>query len=85
MPRVAVVTATKRHGGLDVTYESLCWQTYDDFIWIIADELYYDRRYLYADKIKEVNFSALEPHPKPQGWYSDLPAIYNREIGRAHV
>jgi hypothetical protein len=75
--KVAVVTATKRFGGLDVTYEALRRQTYKDFVWILMDELYYDRRYLVADKAKDLSVHMLEPHPRP-GYYSNLPAIYNR-------
>ncbi len=86
--RVAVLTATKRFGGLDVTCETLRAQTHQDFVWIIADELQEQRREIVMEKVGLVgrgyeHFDSSFMPTRPAGYYSNLPAIYNYMIERA--
>lgn len=78
-----MLTATKRPGGLDVTYAALRGQTYKDFYWIIMDELADERFDIFMDNTGDLEFSYGKPRPKPEGYYSDLPAIYNSMIEEA--
>ncbi len=83
--KVAVLTATKRYGGLDVTLESLRRQTYKDFVWFCYDELFDERLEVFHDRCCEdrIRFSYNKPEAKPEGYYSNLPAIYNSMIEEA--
>jgi hypothetical protein len=80
--KAAILTATKRFGGLDVTWDALRRQTHRDFVWIVCDALYEDRRDEFWRLTAPADFGITympEP-PRPEGWYSNLPAIYNTMI-----
>jgi hypothetical protein len=87
--RTAVLTATKRYGGLDVTFASLMAQTVPADVWIIADEHQYERMdtvmKMARELIREKGTSVehFEPLTKTPGYYSNLPAIYNYMARRA--
>lgn len=85
--KVCVFTATKRYGGLDVTYGALRAQTHQDFVWMVADELCDERRDVFMEKTSDLDLRRMhwKPRDKPEGYYSDLPAIYNAAIGIAEA
>lgn len=62
-PRISVLTVTNRPGGIDVTWASLKKQSFQDFEWILADELYESRH----KEVKEyVNDPRLVHIPTPR-------------------
>lgn len=58
-PRISVLTVTNRPGGIDVTWNSLKKQSFQDFEWILADELYESRKnevaaYVNDERLKHI-------------------------------
>lgn len=80
--RVAVLTATKRPGGLDVTYNTLVRQTHHDIVWIVADDLFQERQHIFREEVKAFPAYHFQPHHDP-GYYSNLPVIYNDMLSAA--
>lgn len=82
--RVAVLTATKRPGGLDVVYNSLVRQTFPrhDILWIVADELYHERQHIFREEVIHFPSYHFQPDRTP-GYFSNLPGIYNQMFGIA--
>lgn len=52
-PRISVITVTKRPGSIDITWASLERQTFQDFEWILCDELYEWRRKEVAEYVND--------------------------------
>jgi len=56
-PKVSVLDLTNRVGGMDILFESLKHQSFQDFELIIVDALYEYRKEIVAEKAKEYNFT----------------------------
>ena len=55
-PKISVFVPINRVGGMDVLFESLKHQSFQDFELIIGDSLYEFRKDVVAEKAKEYNF-----------------------------
>jgi hypothetical protein len=85
----AVMTPTYRYGGLDVNYACLLRTGLGaGDAWIIGDDLYEGRKAIVKAKTADAPFSVVHylPRDKPDGYFSDLPGIYNEmlQIASAH-
>lgn len=77
LPKISVITVTKRHGGIDVAYNSLRKQTFKDFEWILVDELYDERKDEVAEYVKDIKIKHIKPRPKEEGHVWNLAHAYN--------
>ena len=63
-PYISVVIPTNRAGGMDILFESLKAQSFQNFELVIADALYPYRKDIVAEKAKEYNFPVKHLDPK---------------------
>lgn len=68
MPRITVLTSTNRIGGLDVLFESLKRQTFQDFELVLVDALHRYRAEIVAEKAKQYPFPVQHLEPLPNGF-----------------
>ncbi len=82
----AIITPTKRYGGLGEQHYWLTKQNYTDFTWFIADDLYDERADVVAELTVDSPFEVVhfKPQPKPEGYWSNLAGIYNELLDRCH-
>src|SRR3989304_5545999 len=81
---IAVFTPTRRFGGLDLTISSLARQTYEDFTWLVQDELLGTRLGVYdmATIRHGISVDFLMTPKRPEK-YRNLAAAYNQAAQRA--
>lgn len=79
---LVVFTPTYRFGGLAEQAWALKQQSYTNFVWVIGDDLYEERKDIVGRELKRMglNHVHFRPKPKPEGYFSNLPAIYNEGI-----
>lgn len=85
--KIAVITPTYRYGGLDVNFASLLAQKTPPDTWIIADDLYFQRRDIVEEIVlgsSDIGLNHFRPREKPEGYFSDLANIYNEMMERAY-
>lgn len=77
--KTAVLTATCRHGGLDVSFNSMMAGTVKPDVWVIADDLYEERWEEVDDRTHDSGIEVVHYRPriKPDGYFSDLAGHYN--------
>lgn len=76
-PLVSVITVTNRYGGIDVAYSSLRKQSYKNIEWILADDLYDERKDAVAEYVKDFPIKHIKPRPKAEGHVWNLVNAYN--------
>ena len=86
--KVAVLTPTKRYGGLDVVLAGLKLQTRKPDEWIVCDDLWNERldvfdAHVYDDADVDISAHHIPPPEKPEGYYSNLTGIYNHMVKHA--
>ena len=59
MTKLAIFTPTYRYGGLDVLEASLARQTFKDFVWVVSDQLFLERKQTWAEILDRVDFPIL--------------------------
>jgi FkbM family methyltransferase len=64
-PMISVIVPTNRVGGLDVLFESLKAQTFQNFELVLVDALYKYRKNVVAEKSKLYNFPVKHIEPEP--------------------
>jgi len=79
---IAVFTATKRLGGLDLTISSLHRQTYKDFIWIVQDEHLGARLDVYDKYASDIEIRFITTPMKYEN-RRNLAASYNQAASKA--
>ena len=65
MPFVSVIVPTNRVGGLDLVFDSLRDQTFQDFELIISDGIYQHRKDVVAERARGVQYKHVEPFDNP--------------------
>jgi glycosyltransferase involved in cell wall biosynthesis len=63
LQKISVIVTTNRIGGLDVLFESLKNQSYQNFELILVDAIYQKRKGLVAEKSKKYNFTVKHVEP----------------------
>ena len=75
---LVVFTPTYRPGGLDVLEASLMRQTYRDFVWLVSDQKFLERKDVWADIIRRVDFPIMFVNRQvKQGRKRNLAEMYN--------
>lgn len=62
-PDISIVMPTMRIGGLDIIFESLKYQTFKNFEFIISDSIYKYRKDIVAEKTKQYSFAVKHVEP----------------------
>ncbi len=76
--KLAIFTPTYRPGGLDVLEASLMRQTFRDFVWIVSDQRFLQRKETWAQIIRRVDFPILFMSREiKEGNKRNLAAMYN--------
>lgn len=88
--KIAILTPTRQCGGLDVVHNSIMRQDAlrDHKVrWIVGDELARKRQHAYARIERSgVDVVHFDTSPlRPEGYYSNLPGIYNEMLERAQA
>jgi glycosyltransferase involved in cell wall biosynthesis len=76
--KLAIFTPTYRPGGLDVTVASLMRQTFRNFVWVVSDQRFLQRKETWAQILREINFPTLFANSLvEEGNKRNLCASYN--------
>jgi len=79
--KAVVFTPTYRPGGLDVLEASLMRQSFRNFVWVVCDERYHDRKKAWADILSRVDFPIMFLNvPKKKKNKRNLAAAYNEAV-----
>ena len=63
MPKISVIVPTNRIGGLDILFESLKRQSFQDFELILADAIYQYRKNIVAETVRQYGFPVKHIEP----------------------
>jgi hypothetical protein len=78
---LVVFTPTYRPGGLDVLEASLMRQTHRDFVWVVSDQLFLDRKVAWAKVLDRIDFPLLWMNREViEGNKRNLAAMYNAAV-----
>lgn len=76
--KLAIFTPTYRPGGLDILEASLMRQSFRDFVWVVSDQLFLERKETWGQVLRRVDFPVLfmnrEVQPENK---RNLAAMYN--------
>jgi len=76
--KLAIFTPTYRPGGLDVVHASLMRQTFKNFVWIVSDQMFLERKETWAKIIQETDFPTVFVNRQiEEGNKRNLAAMYN--------
>jgi GT2 family glycosyltransferase len=76
--KLAVFTPTYRPGGLDVLEASLTRQTFKDFVWVVSDQRFLERKETWAKILQRIDFPAVFVNRGiAEGNKRNLCAMYN--------
>jgi glycosyltransferase involved in cell wall biosynthesis len=78
-PKISVITVTKRPGSIDITWASLEKQTFQDFEWILCDELHSWRKDEVAEYVNDRRLRHI-PSPTREGDLWNLNKSYNEAL-----
>ena len=78
-PRISVVTVTNRPGSIDVTWDGLKRQTFQDFEWVLCDELHAWREEEVREHVNDPRLRHV-PAPTRPGDLWNLNKAYNEAL-----
>lgn len=85
--KTVVITPTYRWGGLGEQFHHLLRQTHLIHAWVIADDLYEERKDVVKIRTANAPFEVVHylPPPKPKGFFSDIGGLYNGMLDIAEM